>query len=55
MADILSVRDFTKNMRRLTPGQSIIVVDAVRKKIILSFEVKRNPEMVEQNIRKIYQ
>lgn len=54
MADLLSVREFNQGLRKFKPGQSLIVVDGVRKKIIASFNVVEPPEEVTKVIRKIY-
>jgi hypothetical protein len=54
MADLLSCREFATNYRKLKVGQSVIVVDSVRKKIVNSFQVIESPESVTKVIKKIY-
>lgn len=54
MADLMSVREFTQSYRKLKVGQSVIVVDSVRKKIIASLNVVEPPESVTKVIKKIY-
>jgi hypothetical protein len=54
MADILTVREFTQNLRNLQPGSDIVVVDGVRKKIIVKLEVKQTPDTVQEQIIKVY-
>jgi hypothetical protein len=54
MADIVNVREFNSNLRNFTPGQTLIVVDAVRRRVICSLTVNKQPESVEKVIRVIY-
>jgi hypothetical protein len=54
MADLLSCREFTQGFRKLKVGQSVIVVDAVTKRIVNSFQVIESPEEVVKVIKRIY-
>lgn len=54
MANIVSVREFTQNLRKFKPGETIVVVDAVRKTIIASIRFEQKPEQIEQTIKQIY-
>jgi len=54
MADIITVRKFTTNLRKLEVGKSYIVVDGVRNKIITTITVQNNPPKVVQTIEKVY-
>ena len=54
MASIVSVREFNQGLRDLKEGETYIVVDAVRRKIVTVVTVQNKPEAVEKNIKLIY-
>jgi hypothetical protein len=56
MAHILGVRQFHNalSIRSLREGDTYIVVDGARRKIVATLKVEPNPEQVEENIKIIY-
>jgi hypothetical protein len=54
MANIVSVREFTKLYREMKPGQQVVIVDACRLKILACLECKEKPESIERNIKQIF-
>lgn len=54
MANIITVRELTQNLRQLIPGQTYVVVDGVRKKIIVTLQAQQSPEQIEQVITKVF-
>ena len=54
MSNIVCVRDFTKNLRNYKSGDSVVIVDAVRRKMIAHVEFKALPEKRVQTIERIY-
>ena len=54
MANIVSVREFTKNFRYGKPGTQLIVVDAARRKVLACLTIEEKPATVERNIKQIF-
>jgi hypothetical protein len=55
MADIMTVRDFTRNLRSIAKaGNQVVVVDGVKKKIIATLTFNEIPTSIEHNIRVIF-
>ena len=54
MANIMTVRQFTQNLNNLKPGTQVIVVNGVKRKIVLALQVLDTPEQVEKDIKLIF-
>ena len=52
--DIRGVKQFTTNLRNYKPGQTILLVDDVKNKIIAQIEFQTPPETLEKVIKIIY-